>query len=201
MLAIFLDIEATGLDFFQHRAIDIALKIVDLSTGEVKGTYQSVIKQSEEVWERRDPVSMAVNGYVWETVVKGKFPSEIREEIIALFSKFGIAKGSAFYICQNPAFDRGFFSQIIDLYTQEKLKWPYHWLDLASMYFALVVHAKTSLPETINLSKNEIASVYHLPPESTPHKAINGVDHLILCYEAVVGFSERKERLEQSLEG
>lgn len=190
MLAIFLDIEATGLDFVRHRAIDIALKVIDLSSGEVKGAYQSVVKQPEEVWERRDPVSMEFNGYGWETVVQGKTPSEVKEDIIALFGKLGIAKGNAFYICQNPAFDRGFFSHIIDLPTQEKLGWPYHWLDLASMYWALAVRSGNPLPENMTLSKNEIANAYHLPPETTPHKAMNGVDHLILCYKAVVGFSK-----------
>jgi oligoribonuclease len=194
MLAIFLDMEATGLDFIQHRAIDLALKVVDLASGEVKGAYQSVVKQTEEVWERRDLASMEINGYTWDIVAQGKSPLEIKEEILALFGKLGIAKGKAFYICQNPAFDRGFFSHIIDLYTQEKLGWPYHWLDLASMYWALVVSCHNPIPESLNLSKNEIANAYHLPPEATPHKAINGVDHLILCYQAVVGFSQNTKR-------
>lgn len=188
MLAIFLDMEATGLDFIQHRAIDIALKVVDLSSGVEKGVYQSVIRQPEEIWERRDPASMEINGYTWETVEQGKSPEAVKDDIIALFGSLKIAKGNAFYICQNPAFDRGFFSHIIDLYTQEKMGWPYHWLDLASMYWALVAHNQKPIPESLNLSKNEIANAYHLPPEATPHKALNGVDHLILCYKAVVGF-------------
>lgn len=195
MLAIFLDMEATGLDFIKHRPIDIALKVVDLSSGEIKGSYQSVVKQSGEVWESRDLASMEINGYTWDEVVLGKTPQQVKEDILALFSKLGIAKGKAFYIGQNPAFDRGFFSHIIDLYTQEKQGWPYHWLDLASMYWALTVHNHHPIPENLNLSKNEIANVYHLSPEAIPHKAMNGVEHLILCYKAVVGFSQCEGRL------
>lgn len=194
MLAIFLDIETTGLDYVRHRAIDIALKVVDLTTGEVKGAYQSVVRQPEDVWNCRDLASMEINGYTWETVIQGKSPDQVKEEVLSLLTQLGIARGKAFFICQNPGFDRGFFAHIIDVYTQEKMNWPYHWLDLASMYWALLIQKDVQnhlpLPETINLSKNEIAGVYHLPPESLPHKAQNGVDHLILCYQAVVGFSQ-----------
>lgn len=191
MLAIFLDIETTGLDAKKHAAIDIGMKIIDMTTGEVKGSYQSVVKQPPEVWERKDPVSVTVNGYTWEMVSKGKDPEKVGKEIIALLTKLGVARGKAVFICQNPAFDRGFFTQLIDVYTQEKLNWPYHWLDFASMYWALLSRqtAKDGVPfpEQLNLSKNEIAKAHGLPPEVDPHRAINGVDHLILCYKTIVG--------------
>jgi oligoribonuclease len=191
MLAIFLDIETTGLDPFRHKAIDLALKAIDMTTGDVKGEYQSLVKQPQEVWDQRDPASMKINGYVWDQVVLGKDPSQIRDEIIALFREWGIKRGKAVFICQNPAFDRGFFAHIIDVYTQEKLNWPYHWLDFASMYWALLAQKgmkeKTPFPQSLNLSKNEIAKLHHLPPEGTPHLAMNGVEHLISCYDAVIG--------------
>lgn len=191
MLAIFLDIEATGLDSFRHSPIDIALKVIDVSSGIEKCSYQSVIKQTLEVWEKRDLHSMEINGYLWEDLLLGKSPTQVKEEILALFQSLNITRGKAVFICQNPAFDRGFFSQIIDVYTQEKLNWPYHWLDFASMYWALLAqntkHNKLPFPEMLNLSKNEIAKLYDIPPEASPHKAMNGVDHLISCYKAVVG--------------
>lgn len=197
MLAIFLDIEATGLDSFRHSPIDIALKIVDVSSGIEKGSYQSVLLQTPEVWEKRDLHSMEINGYLWEDLLVGKSPIQIKEEIISLFQGLKITRGKAVFICQNPAFDRGFFSQIIDVYTQEKLHWPYHWLDFASMYWALHVQSakenKLPFPETINLSKNEIAKLYGIPPEASPHKAMNGVDHLIACYKAVVGMGSNHD--------
>ncbi|NGX42819.1 MAG: hypothetical protein K940chlam7_01107 [Chlamydiae bacterium] len=191
MLGIFLDIETTGLDPLLHRPIDIALKVIDLATGEIKGEYQSLIKQSSEVWEQSDPVSIEVNGYTLEQVQQGKDLEVVRKEVVDLFTRLGIARGKAFFICQNPAFDRGFFTQIVGVYTQEKLNWPYHWLDLASMYWATFVHglneSKGSIPGSINLSKNAIAGKYHIPPEVQPHHAMNGVDHLIQCYQAVIG--------------
>ena len=94
---------------------------------------------------------------------------------------------------QNPSFDRAFFAQIIDPDLQEKLLWPYHWLDLASMYWAkALTKEKTEankMPWVTGLSKDKIATVYKLPAEGKPHRAMNGVDHLILCYEVIVGFS------------
>lgn len=197
MLAIFLDIEATGLDSFRHSPIDIALKIVDVASGIEKGSYQSVLKQTPEVWGKRDLYSMEINGYLWEDLLVGKSPNQVKEEILALFESLNITRGKAIFICQNPAFDRGFFSQIIDVYTQEKLQWPYHWLDFASMYWALFLQNtkknKLPFPETLNLSKNEIAKLYAIPPEASPHKAMNGVDHLISCYKAVVGMGDNHD--------
>lgn len=197
MLAIFLDIEATGLDSFRHSPIDIAIKIVDLSSGIEKGSYQSVLRQTPEVWEKRDLYSMEINGYLWEDLLLGKNPVQVKEEILNLFQSLNIIRGKAFFICQNPSFDRGFFSQIIDVYTQEKLHWPYHWLDFASMYWALLVQNtkknKLPFPETLSLSKNEIAKIYDIPPEASPHKAMNGVDHLIACYKAVIGMGGKHD--------
>lgn len=191
MLAIFLDIEATGLDSFRHSPIDIALKVIDTTSGIEKGSYQSVLLQTQEVWDKRDLHSMEINGYLWEDLLLGKSPAQVKEEILKLFQSLNITRGKAVFICQNPSFDRGFFTHIIDVYTQEKLNWPYHWLDFASMYWALLAQNtkknKLPFPETLNLSKNEIARLYEIPPEASPHKAMNGVDHLIACYKAVVG--------------
>jgi oligoribonuclease len=191
MRSIFLDSETTGLDPQKHRVIDIAFKIIDVSTGELIASYQSIVKQPYEDWEKHDPISVQINGYTWEKIVTGKTPEVVSQEIIKIFTEAGIQRGKAFFICQNPAFDRGFFTQLIDVYTQEKLNWPYHWLDLASMYWALLVQkhhqGNIRLPETMNLSKNEIAKACNLPPEVEPHLAINGVDHLIQCYSAVLG--------------
>lgn len=191
MQAIFLDIETTGLDATQHNTIDIACKVVHTGAGTLRGAYQSIVKQPISAWEKRDPTSMLINGYTWEQVQQGKDPKTVGQEIIQLFQALKIERGKAVFICQNPAFDRSFFTQLVDVYTQEKLNWPYHWLDLASMYWVVALQQRIKsgihFPEKMNLSKNEIAREYRLPVESDPHKAVNGVDHLILCYQAVLG--------------
>lgn len=191
MLGIFLDIETTGLDPTKHCVIDIAFKIVDLSSGELKSSFSSVVKQSDDAWSKADPTSIQINGYTWEQVSQGKDPRLIGQEIIQLFSQLPIERGKAVFICQNPAFDRGFFSHLVDVYTQEKLNWPYHWLDLASMYWAMfyqkTLREGNRFPEKMSLSKNDIARAYNLPAEVDPHRALNGVDHLLLCYKAVLG--------------
>lgn len=192
MQAIFLDTETTGLDPLSHSLLEIAFKIVDIPSGYEKQTYQAIIKQPLEVWERRDLASIEVNGFTWEKVQLGKEESIVRQEIIQIFTDLQITRGLAVYICQNPTFDRNFFAQLIDVYTQEQNNWPYHWLDFASMYWALQVKTyrenQEIFPQEMSLSKNTIAQHYQLPIESSPHSALNGVDHLLLCYRTVVGF-------------
>jgi len=189
MLAIFLDLEATGLDPTRHRVIELGLKVMDLNRGEVIGSYQTVIKQPYEVWEKRDSFSIEVNGFHWGQIQEGEEEADVGHTIVGLFTDLGIQRGKAVFICQNPAFDRSFFAQIVDLYTQERLKWPYHWLDLASMYWALTMNSaykdSKSIPAEMSLSKDEIAKKFNLPKEAKPHRAMNGVDHLILCYKAL----------------
>lgn len=191
MYGIFLDIETTGLNAIVHRPIDIACKIVDFSTGNFRGSYECVIKQSIEVWTAKDPASIEVNGYTWEMISLGKEAALVGQEIVDLFTAYKIQRGAAVFICQNPSFDRAFFNQLVDVYTQERLNWPYHWLDFASMYWTKLVQATLekgeALPEKISVSKDDIARAYRLEPEATPHRAMQGVDHLILCYQAVFG--------------
>lgn len=192
MFGIFLDIETSGLDPYQHRVLEIAFKIINLETGLEVCTYQSIVKQSESAWSRRDPSSVEVNGFTWEKVQCGQEITDVSKEIIEVFTGMQIKRGHAFFICQNPSFDRAFFSQIVPVYLQESLLWPYHWLDLASMYWALTIKkihlTDHPFPTELSVSKNSIAERYNLPIEEYPHSAINGVNHLILCYQTVVGF-------------
>jgi oligoribonuclease len=191
MRAIFLDIETTGLDPKKHHILDIAFKFIDISSGEIQAVWESIVKQPPEVWAMRDLNSIKINGFTWEKVMQGKEISEVSKEILSLLSKFQIERGNTVFICQNPSFDRSFFSQLIDVYTQEKLNWPYHWLDFASMYWTVLFQKcqiqGSPFPQQLNLSKNEIAKTFHLEPESIPHRAMKGVEHLIQCYEALLG--------------
>jgi len=198
MLALFLDIETTGLDPVRHRSIDLAFKIFDVAKMRCVASYQSLVKITSEEWAMHDPKSLEINGYDWESVQEGKKPEAVAEEIIALFKEHDVRRQKAVFICQNPAFDRTFFTQLIPISLQEKLQWPYHWLDLASMYWALLVEKSLKegkpFPEEMTLSKNEIAENFNLPPEGHPHRAINGVDHLIACYQALFESVKSSER-------
>jgi len=192
MLGIFLDTETNGLNPRKHKIIEIAFQIVDVLTGDVKEKFSSLISLSEEEWARSDPVSLNVNGFTWEEARQGATASLVGTEIQEIFLKHQIRRGEAVFICQNPSFDRIFFAQLIDTDTQEKLLWPYHWLDLASMYWANAIRkgalGQGNYPWETGLSKDKIATAHSLPREKQPHRAMNGVEHLLLCYKAVVGF-------------
>ncbi|MCX6990730.1 MAG: 3'-5' exonuclease [Chlamydiae bacterium] len=195
MLGIFLDSEANGLNYKKHKLIEIAFRILDVETGEEKDRFESVIFQSFDDWQLSDLDSLQVNGFTWEDVSYGRSPETIAEEIKAMFEKHKIKRGEAVFICQNPSFDRAFFAQLVDPDTQEKLLWPYHWLDLASMYWAESIRKGKEgtgpYPWLTGYSKDKISKIYEIGPEDKPHKAMNGVHHLILCYQAVVGFPKK----------
>lgn len=197
MIGIFLDTETNGLNSQVHRILEIAFKIVDLTTGELKEEFQTIVAQPIEAWEKSDQESLRINGFSWEEVSQGKTARQVSQHILDIFSRWGIRRKKAVFICQNPSFDRVFFAQLIDSDTQELLSWPYHWLDLASMFWALSMDkAKKKmgpLPWETGFSKDLIASHYKLPLEAKPHRAMNGVSHLLLCYQAVVGFPQDKK--------
>lgn len=189
MIGIFLDIESNGLNVFKHRCLEIAIKLISLENHNELGSYSSIVGQPESVWEKSDPNSLKVNGFTFEMLHEGKSESEVSSEIIRLFDKHQIDRKNAVYICQNPSFDRSFFAQLIDPELQEQKLWPYHWLDLASMFWALSLKGSldsSPLPWEVGISKNKIASYLELDEEKTPHRAMQGVDHLIECYNALL---------------
>ncbi len=194
MLGIFLDLETSGLDPRKHRVLEIAIEVVDLASDSVKASYETMVFQDENVWGERDLKSIEINGITYESCIKGKTEEQISKELITLFAELEIQRGSAAFICQNPSFDRAFFSLFVSVYQQEELLWPYHWLDLASMYWIERLNfLGTDFFKSVKLSKDSIADTYRLPPEAQPHKAMNGVQHLKLCYRSVV--NELKNRI------
>jgi len=191
MLGVFLDTETSGLNPNKHCLLEVAYKIIDVETGELKSSYEAVVAQSKANWDRADTNSLLINGFTWEKVCEGIAPEKIAGHIITAFARNGVKRNEAIFICQNPSFDRAFFSQLIDPDLQESLGWPYHWLDLASMYWAIKIKQE-STPWQNGVSKDKISEAYQLPPEAKPHRAMNGVNHLLQCYEAVVGFPAQK---------
>jgi len=187
MNAVFLDTETSGLNPLKHHVLELAFKIVDVETGVILHSYESIVKQSRLNWEKADPLSLQVNGFRFEHVKEATPAEKVSGAIVTAFARHNIQRGKAVFICQNPSFDRAFFSQIVDPDLQEMLEWPYHWLDLASMYWAKHID-KEPFPWETGVAKDSISKIYGLEPEAKPHRAMNGVDHLLLCYEAVVGF-------------
>ncbi len=191
MKGIFLDLETNGLNIKYHHVLEIAIKIVDLYSGEQLDEFQAIICMSYEEWQKSNPESLKICRFSWNDIRKGKELTEVRSEIFDVFHRNQIQRKKSVFVCQNPSFDRMFFSKIIDSDLQNKLQWPYHWLDLASMHWAVqmcIVRNQGVFPWQIGLSKDEIAAWHNIEPENPVHRAMNGVDHLIACYEVVVGF-------------
>lgn len=194
MLGIFLDSETNGLNYKKHKILEIAFKIVNLQTGATLESYHSLVQLSKEDFLKSDPESLKINGFLFSEVEFAKPISLIQQEIVKIFKTHDIVRKKSVFICQNPSFDRVFFAQLVDPELQETLLWPYHWLDLASMHFAKCMeNAKKGgqpYPWEVGFSKDAIAIYYKLPAEEKPHRAMNGVDHLLICYQSVVGFPD-----------
>ena len=189
MIGVFLDTETSGLDPYIHTVIELAFVLVDLHSGRELVSWETPIKVSQEDWDKCDKKSLLINGMTREALSVGLNSSEARVRIEEIFVQQGIIQGRAVFICQNPSFDRPFFSKIIPTYRQEELHFPYHWFDLASMYWALVLSKRQNASDmAYSFSKDAIANDCGLPPEERPHRAMNGVRHLLLCYEKLVGF-------------
>lgn len=188
MLGIFLDTETTGLNSKKHTIIEISYRIIDIVTGLEKNSFHSIVKVNEETFAKADPNSLNVNGFSFEETQKGLDSEEIKKIIISTFTSFNIVRSKAVFICQNPSFDRAFFAKMIDTDEQEERNWPYHWLDLASMYWAVSLKQEDKYPWETGVSKDQIATALGLAKEPKPHRAQNGVDHLVACYEKLIGF-------------
>ena len=190
MLLIFLDSETTGLNFHRHRIIEIAYRVFDAASGKAVYNYETLISQPTEVFGSADSESLAFNNITFEMALEGKTEIVVASEIIHDFNRLGFSTRGGVFICQNPSFDRNFLTQLIDADLQEKFGWPHHWLDLASMYYALRLHQDRwtlKMLKDHGLSKDKIAAFYGIPPEIRPHRAMRGVNHLIACYEAMFG--------------
>jgi oligoribonuclease len=186
MHLIFLDTETTGLNPEKHRILEIAYRVIDSLRGKVVISYSSIVAQPPEIWAAANPASLQINGFIWEDLLHGKSEKVVASEIANDFNHLGLGNKEAVFLCQNPSFDRSFFIQLINAEIQENYGWPYHWLDLASMYWA--ARFLQSPPKNFkesDLSKDEIAKHYGIPAEPLPHRAMNGVNHLIACYEAI----------------
>jgi DNA polymerase-3 subunit epsilon/oligoribonuclease len=190
MYLIFLDSETTGINPEKHRLLEIAYKVIDSITRKTVLSYETIVSQPLEIWAEADPSSLEVTGFFWEDTLRGKTESVVADEIIQDLNHLQLGTKTGVFICQNPSFDRAFFAQLIHVELQKHFGWPYHWLDLASMYWAIQISKDPSKLAHIkenDLSKDEIARSFGITPEGYPHRAMNGVNHLIACYEALLG--------------
>ncbi|MCB1148924.1 MAG: 3'-5' exonuclease [Chlamydiia bacterium] len=182
-MMIALDTETGGLDPKRNPILEVALRIIGPDRT-ILDTYTSFVRVTDKRWSRCDQAALNVNGITREMVDGGKKRRQVAREVTELFKRHGIDSRNAFYFCQNPTFDRGFWEQIFPQKVQTENRWPYHWFDLASMHFFRTLKAGE---DPKSFSKDGIAEHYKLPPEEKPHRALNGVDHLLLIFNHMVG--------------
>jgi len=199
MKLVFLDIETTGLNPSRHDPIEIAMCIVDtkrckdINSSECNiifsqntltcPTYTTCIKLDAGKWERADVAALNINGFNSECVWHGLELEEVSSCVYKFLMDNNIRKDNAVFICQNPSFDRMFFHKIIsyDTYLMENM--PSHWLDLGSLFLGSIINNYFYHGNDFKIfSKDEIADEIGLAAEENPHKALNGVKHLIDCY-------------------
>ena len=192
-IAIVLDTETTGLDPAKTHVVEIALKIVDTVRGTLLAEYENVVALSAEEWSKAEPKALEVNGFTKEEVsARGVSRQTIAADICGLFSTLKLTGRTAFFLCQNPTFDKAFFFQLCPQDVQAGLRFPYCWLGLEAMNWALEARAVSRgerAPYDIPMSKDGIASSHGIAPEMKPHRAMNGVNHLLAIYTGIVGFS------------
>lgn len=183
MKAVFVDIETTGLDFEKHVALDLCVAIVNLDVRDEMHTFMRFIRCSEQDWENADPEAMKINNILRDAhdIISSSIES-VASDLAVFLEDHGIVRDKAFFICQNPSFDRVFFHRILPQRVMSDLNMPYHWLDLASMYWSKYYACCYPTPEEISLSKDSIARCLGLEEEPKPHTSLGGVHHLIKCY-------------------
>lgn len=185
MLLIFLDIETNGLNSDEDSPIEIALKCLDSKDFSQVYSFSSLINIGASLFTFSDPYAMKVNGITWDEIEeKGRSKNEIGDILLDFFFDVSLDRKSSIIICQNPSFDRMFFNKIIDESKQVSFKIHYHWLDLASIALGAGIIDITS--DNFSTSKDRIASILGVAPEARPHRAMNGVDHLIECYKKIM---------------
>jgi oligoribonuclease len=182
MRAIFLDTETGGLDPSKHPLLEIAFVVADLNSKQILFEYSSLVKPSIENWRLCENEALRINGFKIHEFEQAPSLEKVASEILEIFETLNIHRKNAVFICQNPSFDRAFFSKLIHPSIQESHKWPYHWLDLASMYWAIKLRSGAK-PWDNGLSKDKIALDLGLGCEKAPHRAMRGVQHLKECFD------------------
>lgn len=189
-----IDTETTGLDPHQNAIVEIAMKIFDVSSGKLHDSYQSVIKLTDYDFTTASQRALEINGFTRkETDKKGKPKEQVINEICDFFLKNQVDRRNDAFLAWNATFDRGFFDALITSDLQSEKKIPYHWLDFPSMHHGIerVKIATGKIASyCIPYRKDAVAKHYNLPPEEAPHRAMNGVDHMLLIYERVIGFNQ-----------
>lgn len=184
MNIIFIDIETNGLDYNVHVPIEIAMLIANQQQPHNIISYHTKIRCTKSQWNKSCQESLDVNKFTYANLLNCPTIQDTMENFTHIFRNNEINKHNSVFMCQNPSFDRPFFHKIISTDMCKKLNLPYHWLDLASMFW--FKNTSKTCVGNISIKKDDIAKELGIPPEKKPHSAYDGAKHLMDCYNALV---------------
>lgn len=154
------DVETTGINPDKHEIIEIGLLVV--RQADFKIIDKLDIKVRPENIEDAMPAALKVNGYreeEWKDAVS----------LYAAMEKYREKVEDAVFLAHPLTFDWGFIDRA---FKKTKIENPmdYHQLDIFSMAWMLL-YEDDKLPK---VTLTELARYFNIPPEPTPHRAING---------------------------
>lgn len=178
---VFIDLETSGLQPGPGVIFSIG---VSLSTG---SEIETVIKCTEEEFEKASPQALKVNGITWEYLERVGVPlGEATERTLGWLVEKGVNKDWAWF-GQNVKFDKNFMSHFMGEYF-EFYGLPDEWLDMIPLY----KHFGRQLGLDVNYQNtHHISQQLEVPEEPEVHRALEGARAVKRNYVALRSLAEK----------
>lgn len=164
------DVETTGLDYRTHEIIEIGLLLVDPRSLAVIDTLDIKVKPCR--LDLASPTAMAVNGYRDEDWLSAL-------DLQRAMLWFAVKTRDAVFASWNITFDWSFIREAFRLTGVPDLT------DRRKFCLMSAAIERLRGSDIANVSKDSVAEFLKLPPESKPHRAINGALHALEVYKAL----------------
>ncbi|MEC7839361.1 MAG: hypothetical protein VX777_04920 [Chlamydiota bacterium] len=158
---IFVKIETSGLDYINDRITELAIKAVNLKTGEELTSFNTVYED------------------------EGMAGTETTEKIIQLFKKNKLNHSSACFFAYSNNFTSTFFSRIISPKNQSEHNFPKHWLDIRTLCSTALFVANAESTPRWHIRSQQFSKKALLNDFSGVDSGMKGVDTLIRLYYEV----------------
>jgi DNA polymerase III alpha subunit (gram-positive type) len=179
----FLDVETTGSVFGYHEIIDIAAVRTASDASRILGKWQRRIRPQHP--ERFSSYARDLNGYTPELW------AGTEELTLSLWKEFVAFVKDCVPVCHNPSFDRAFITLAAAELDILELGLDYHWIGTESLAWPLYKQGVLS-----SLSLESLSAFFGVGVEPRPHTALNGALVCWRVYQALMGNTMTRRRLE-----